>query len=1764
MAATEGRPLFIRLTLPDGLEEALEGLAREVLRQQPENICQFAANHFEQILKKRGTVKLSQEAATENGDGVDGVDEDDGTEVENIEERPTSPADTGVRARPLSARQKKSIDVQMPTNKEETDEIDIDMNDPEVEKAATKIQAGFKGHKTRKEMKQNKDESNAEVATEEPMEEPKEEEVIDIDLNDPEVEAAATKIQAGFKGHKTRKEMKLIREEPKDTKDNIDISTENQTNEEVDSGMLEPEVKSTATNIIEDQPPGEEIDIDLNDPEVEAAATKIQAGFKGHKTRKEMNQRKENVDIEEAEPDKPKVTPLLETEANEEEIDIDLNDPEVEAAATKIQAGFKGHKTRKEMNERKAQTGIEGRKEDETEITVSPKEEIKQGEEEIDIDLNDPEVEAAATKIQAGFKGHKTRKEMKDKKTERHSTVQEENDVATEKNDVDLTNEVNESQKEEISAPKDKGDIDIDLNDPEVEAAATKIQAGFKGHQTRKEMKEKQKEKIQDESPSEALDSLKEETMDDNVVITEDDSVPQHLDEKIDIDLNDPEVEAAATKIQAGFKGHKIRKEMKNNCDKIESEPQQEANVQETVIKKDVKIPIEEETKVGNEDDSPNIDQGQIKDAPVPVEEVIDIDLEDPEVTAAATKIQAGFKGHQTRKELKEKKDKLNDSNQDPVRLEDAKETQVAKSEETKGGDKEEVDIDLEDPEVAAAATKIQAGFKGHKARKEVSEMKRDREGKPQGDIEEIMSEVGGAVEETTNTTTDADIDIDLEDPEVAAAATKIQAGFKGHKARKEVSEMRSAKIEGTGKDMDATRSGDAKSPDIVTEVATQEEVDIDLNDPEVEAAATKIQAGFKGHKARKEVAEMKISKIEETNINESEHENEDCIKADEAEVNKPVEEEIDIDLTDPEVEAAATKIQAGFKGHKARKEVSQMKSENNEKTSVQEGEPNIEENLPDDAIDIDLTDPEVEAAATKIQAGFKGHQARKEVTEKRTQMAKNSEADKLSSVGVEAREPTENETEASKIMEEAIDIDLNDPEVAAAATKIQAGFKGHQARKEVSQMKEKQQATPGTDEDAMAQLFENEFEVEKETLASREADAKDAEPETTKDDSEVLEENIDIDLEDPEVAAAATKIQAGFKGQQARKQVKQMQDEKKEPIVSDSQTNEGSVAEDANGAENKAFFRQSTDADDGYISPDAAKWKSSQNTFDSAHGSLESSFDRSTPTKITNMVESLSVDVGVDVEDVQDMEDVEDVNGDFTGLEVLENVTDMEEKNIGQSLTQPNSKEATIHMGEQIETMKDKEDFKVEDKQYLHTLGGDSDYTPCEMMLATAGSALSAPVLGMFGQDLDEEKTENIENGSDGFGVEDNQVTEVNSSIVLSEGNVSLKSHTNAASKIASMTDTEYKLFLKGKLNIEDMAATRLQSGYQGMRDKHIMKKRISLHAISENITNSDGGIVQSEQTVSKLQKSSSFPLTEQYKDVATSLLQAGFTAIQLPQEIASGQDKPGETKNTSDMESAQMDTEEGTEDSFVSMETPDQELVVIRESSAESGRVGAIPFELHEAYDKADEPDYDNEGEDKPKKEEESKNKEGEETHNVEFNRECSMIKTKEVEEPLDLNRSLSKIEEGPEDHTIIVYTESGSPDCMKVLLYLKERNIPYTMKSVSDQLTVTPTLKYGDEDIVVGAPRITTYLEGKVPVDKFPMMIPCTSSTKVYQKYIFFSALLDNIDLNALTLGLEILYDDYSELRKQGTISPDLIKFKGSLEMRLKSLQEYEGTC
>ncbi|XP_013792041.2 neuromodulin-like, partial [Limulus polyphemus] len=84
----------------------------------------------------------------------------------------------------------------------ESEELDIDLNDTDLTKAATKIQASFRGHKVRKEMK-HQDEDNKEPISNENQSMGEE-----VDLNDPELLKAATKIQATFRGYQSRKQDK--------------------------------------------------------------------------------------------------------------------------------------------------------------------------------------------------------------------------------------------------------------------------------------------------------------------------------------------------------------------------------------------------------------------------------------------------------------------------------------------------------------------------------------------------------------------------------------------------------------------------------------------------------------------------------------------------------------------------------------------------------------------------------------------------------------------------------------------------------------------------------------------------------------------------------------------------------------------------------------------------------------------------------------------------------------------------------------------------------------------------------------------------------------------------------------------------------------------------------------------------------------------------------------------------------------------------------------------------------------------------------------------------------------------------------------------------------------------------------------------------------------------------------------------------------------------------------------------------------------------
>ncbi|KAL1457707.1 hypothetical protein WDU94_007905 [Cyamophila willieti] len=98
--------------------------------------------------------------------------------------------------------------------KEEEEEEEEEEEYKQLCHAATKIQATFRGHAARKQTAANQKEED-ELSKELEKLDPKDE-LADIDLSDPDLHKAATKIQASFRGHKVRKETDGTETEAKD------------------------------------------------------------------------------------------------------------------------------------------------------------------------------------------------------------------------------------------------------------------------------------------------------------------------------------------------------------------------------------------------------------------------------------------------------------------------------------------------------------------------------------------------------------------------------------------------------------------------------------------------------------------------------------------------------------------------------------------------------------------------------------------------------------------------------------------------------------------------------------------------------------------------------------------------------------------------------------------------------------------------------------------------------------------------------------------------------------------------------------------------------------------------------------------------------------------------------------------------------------------------------------------------------------------------------------------------------------------------------------------------------------------------------------------------------------------------------------------------------------------------------------------------------------------------------------------------------------
>ncbi|XP_053852816.1 sperm surface protein Sp17-like [Vidua macroura] len=185
------------MRVPAGFRNLLEGLAREVLREQPTNVVAFAAQHFQKLLEQReagGTDPVAWGAMLED-DRLTWPPSKDLKEAKDMEgERgaaggagskhssgslarpeesalrrqaaplnlPPAPGElpgkrdpAGAPRPPLAAHPPSAMDCcnEGACTKLDEDILDIPLDDPDANAAAAKIQASFRGHMTRKKIK---------------------------------------------------------------------------------------------------------------------------------------------------------------------------------------------------------------------------------------------------------------------------------------------------------------------------------------------------------------------------------------------------------------------------------------------------------------------------------------------------------------------------------------------------------------------------------------------------------------------------------------------------------------------------------------------------------------------------------------------------------------------------------------------------------------------------------------------------------------------------------------------------------------------------------------------------------------------------------------------------------------------------------------------------------------------------------------------------------------------------------------------------------------------------------------------------------------------------------------------------------------------------------------------------------------------------------------------------------------------------------------------------------------------------------------------------------------------------------------------------------------------------------------------------------------------------------------------------------------------------------------------------------------------------
>uniref|UniRef100_A0A3Q1FRL6 non-specific serine/threonine protein kinase n=1 Tax=Acanthochromis polyacanthus TaxID=80966 RepID=A0A3Q1FRL6_9TELE len=458
----------------------------------------------------------------------------------------------------------------------------------EKNKAATKIQARYRGHKERKSFKRKreaKEKEKTENALKEKEEETPEPEksTNEESASAPENEAnseeeetkAAVVLQSNFRGYKERKKFK----ERKKTMAGAELEIPDAMGDE----NQEEDGKEPTSKEEEEEGGGEKTaDVqEENDEDESTYEAEENNDDSDHTQVAEDDEQTEVADeamIEDADAGKEAQEENKEEEAEgsggeKTAEDETANLEEETKAATVLQSNFRGHKERKRLQEegkipaKKQKADSPVAEEEVPEKEEAEKEEPPEPEAGADVSPSDVKTEdadetKAAVVLQSNFRGHKERKRLEEegkipKKRKKEQEVPP------------------EPPKEVEQAEEPESQEDVSVENPEgldEEKAATVLQSNFRGHRDRKKLKAereaKQKATEEDATPNNTEEEAKEEALDVTDVVIE-------RKEEIDAEKERLEEEQAAVKIQSNFRGYKDRKNLKANKQAAQNESQQ-------------------------------------------------------------------------------------------------------------------------------------------------------------------------------------------------------------------------------------------------------------------------------------------------------------------------------------------------------------------------------------------------------------------------------------------------------------------------------------------------------------------------------------------------------------------------------------------------------------------------------------------------------------------------------------------------------------------------------------------------------------------------------------------------------------------------------------------------------------------------------------------------------------------------------------------------------------------------------------------------------------------------------------------------------------------------------------------------------------------------------------------------------------------------------------------------------------------------------------